>query len=59
MDRQHQYVLVDPSDHYGFLPHYAGEWGNPVAEEGIKLADSRWRLASVYLVFSGLFSLFG
>ncbi len=35
MDCQYQYVPADPSDHYGFLPHYAGEWGNPVAEKRI------------------------
>ena len=40
MDRQHQYVPIDPSDHYGFLPDHTGEWINPVAEKRVKLL--RW-----------------
>jgi hypothetical protein len=36
MDRQHQYVPVDPSDYYGFLPHHSGKWIDPVAEAGMK-----------------------
>jgi hypothetical protein len=35
MDRQYQYISIDPTDHYGFLPHHAGEWIDSVAEEGI------------------------
>ena len=36
MDRQYQYVLANPSDHYGFLSHHTGECTDPVAEEGMK-----------------------
>jgi hypothetical protein len=36
MDRQHQYVPVDPSGHYGFLPHHTGECFDPVAEKRVK-----------------------
>jgi hypothetical protein len=25
VDRQYQYIFVNPSDHYGFLSHHAGE----------------------------------
>jgi hypothetical protein len=35
MDRQYQYVPINPSDRYGFLPYHPGDWIDPVAEEGI------------------------
>jgi hypothetical protein len=35
MDRQYQYVPINPSDRYGFLPHHPGDWIDPVVEEGI------------------------
>jgi hypothetical protein len=35
MDRQYQYVPVDPSDYYGFLPHHTGDCIDPVVEKGI------------------------
>jgi len=35
MDRQYQYVPINPSDRYGFLPDHPGDWIDPVAEEGI------------------------
>jgi hypothetical protein len=37
MDCQYEYVPVDPSDHYGFLPDYTGDCIDPMAEKGIDL----------------------
>jgi hypothetical protein len=36
MDRQYEHILVNPSDHYGFIPHHTGECIDPVAEERIE-----------------------
>jgi hypothetical protein len=35
MDCQYEYVFVNPSDHYGFLPYHTGEYIDPMAEERI------------------------
>jgi hypothetical protein len=35
MDRQYQYVPVDPSDHNGFLPDHTNDCIDPMAEKGI------------------------
>jgi len=36
MDRQYEYVFIDPFDHYGFLPYHTGERIDPVAEERMR-----------------------
>jgi hypothetical protein len=35
MDRQYEYVPVDPSDHNGFLPDHTSDCIDPMAEKGI------------------------
>ena len=35
MGRQYEYIFVNPSDHYGFIPHHTGECIDPMAEERI------------------------
>jgi hypothetical protein len=35
MDRQYQYVPVDPSDHNGFLPDHTSDCIDPMAEKRI------------------------
>jgi hypothetical protein len=35
MDRQYEYVPVDPSDHYGFLPDHTSDCIDPMDEKGI------------------------
>jgi len=35
MDCQYEYVPVDPSDHYGFLPDHTGDGIDPVAEKRV------------------------
>jgi hypothetical protein len=35
MDRQYEYVPVDPSDHNGFLPDHTNDCIDPMAEKRI------------------------
>jgi len=36
MDCQYQYVPINPSDRYGFLPHHPGDCIDPVVEAGVE-----------------------
>ncbi len=64
MDCQYQYVPVDPSNYYGFLPDHTSDCIDPVVEKGIaSLQREQWNSGMMACIglfgFFCLFSLFG
>jgi hypothetical protein len=47
MDRQYEYLFIDPTDRHGFLSHDTSQWIDPLAQEGMNelKAGLRWRKA--------------